>query len=102
MAHAIFLASALSLLLAEAGTPANEIVMEASCTFVGPMQRRELERSRSPRYRPRSRTGRGGVRRGARLGAAAGAAFGRRPARPSRRASGQARALHLIPHGQPR
>jgi hypothetical protein len=30
-------------LLAEAGTPANEIVVEASCTFVGPMQRRELK-----------------------------------------------------------
>jgi lipoyl-dependent peroxiredoxin len=42
--HAIFLASVLSLLLAEAGSPANEIVVEASCTFVGPVQRRELKR----------------------------------------------------------
>ena len=43
IAHAIFLAPALSLLLAEAGSPANEIGVEASCTFAGPVQRRELK-----------------------------------------------------------
>jgi osmotically inducible protein OsmC len=40
--HAIFLATALSEALAQAGSPANEIVVEAACTFAGPVQGREL------------------------------------------------------------
>ena len=40
--HAMFVASALSEALALAGTPAEEIVVEASCTFAGRVQDRKL------------------------------------------------------------
>jgi len=40
--HAMFVASALSEALALAGTPAEEIVVEASCTFTGRVQDRKL------------------------------------------------------------
>ena len=38
----MFLATALSEALALAGSPANELVVEAACTFVGPLENREL------------------------------------------------------------
>ena len=40
--HALFVASALSETLALAGSPAREIVVEAACTFSGPVQARKL------------------------------------------------------------
>src|SRR4051812_40795176 len=40
--HAMFLASFLSEALALGGTPADEIVVDAACTFVGPQPDREL------------------------------------------------------------
>ena len=40
--HAMFLATALSEALALAGSPADEIVVEAACTFSGPLESREL------------------------------------------------------------
>jgi hypothetical protein len=40
--HAMFLAGFLSEALALAGTPADEIVVDAACTFVGPRPDREL------------------------------------------------------------
>jgi organic hydroperoxide reductase OsmC/OhrA len=40
--HAVFLAAALSEALSSAGSPANEIVVEAACTFAGPVEAREL------------------------------------------------------------
>lgn len=40
--HAIFLAAALSRVLADAGSPASELVVSAECTFDGPVARREL------------------------------------------------------------
>lgn len=40
--HAVFLAAALSEALTSAGSPAKEIVVEAACTFAGPLTRREL------------------------------------------------------------
>jgi len=42
IAHALFIAAALSEGLAVAGSPANEIVTEAACTFAGPFPDREL------------------------------------------------------------
>jgi organic hydroperoxide reductase OsmC/OhrA len=40
--HAMFLAAVLAEALALAGSPANEIVVEAACTFTGPARNREL------------------------------------------------------------
>jgi organic hydroperoxide reductase OsmC/OhrA len=40
--HAMFLAAVLSEALALAGSPADEIVVEAACTLTGPAQDREL------------------------------------------------------------
>jgi osmotically inducible protein OsmC len=40
--HAMFLAYVLSEALALAGSPADEIVVEAACTLTGPMRDREL------------------------------------------------------------
>jgi len=40
--HAIFMASTLSEALALAGSPAREIVVEAACTFTGPVRGRKL------------------------------------------------------------
>jgi organic hydroperoxide reductase OsmC/OhrA len=40
--HAMFMATALSEMLAEAGSPANELVVSADCTFAGPLRDREL------------------------------------------------------------
>ena len=37
VAHAMFLAAALAEMLADAGSPASEIDVEASCTFTGPL-----------------------------------------------------------------
>jgi len=42
VAHAMFMAAALAEGLALAGTPANEIVVEADCTCAGPVPDREL------------------------------------------------------------
>jgi osmotically inducible protein OsmC len=42
VAHAMFLAWALSEVLADAGSPAAELVVEADCTFAGPVADREL------------------------------------------------------------
>ena len=42
VAHAMFMAAALSERLTRAGSPANEIVVEADCTFAGPIFEREL------------------------------------------------------------
>ncbi len=42
IAHALFVAAALSEEFAQAGTPANELVVEASCTFSGTFPDREL------------------------------------------------------------
>ncbi len=42
MAHAVFMAAAVSLLLETEGSPANEIVVEATCTFTGTALAREL------------------------------------------------------------
>jgi hypothetical protein len=41
--HAMFLAWALSEVLVRAGSPADEIVVEASCSFTGPLADRELK-----------------------------------------------------------
>ncbi len=46
VAHAMFMAAALSEGLTRAGSPANEIVVEADCTFAGPIPERELIRLR--------------------------------------------------------
>ena len=40
--HAMFMAYALSEALVLAGSPAREIVVEAACTFTGPVQDRKL------------------------------------------------------------
>ena len=40
--HAMFMAWALSEVLADAGSPAAELVVEADCTFAGPVADREL------------------------------------------------------------
>lgn len=40
--HATFMAAALSEVLAEAGSPANELVVSADCTFAGPLLERDL------------------------------------------------------------
>src|SRR5215218_3026821 len=40
--HAMFMAYALSEALVLAGSPAREIVVEAACTFTGPLQARKL------------------------------------------------------------
>ncbi len=42
LTHAIFLAAALSEHLTLTGVPANELVVEASCTFEGPITARQL------------------------------------------------------------
>ena len=42
VAHAMFLAAALSEGLSVAGSPANEIVVDADCRFAGPLPEREL------------------------------------------------------------
>lgn len=42
IAYAMFMAVALSEGLMQAGTPADELVVEASCTFEGPVPDREL------------------------------------------------------------
>ena len=41
--HAIFMASTLSEALALAGSPAREIVVEAACTFTGPVRNIEFD-----------------------------------------------------------
>ena len=42
VAHAMFMAAAVSMVLELEGSPANEIVVEATCTFAGPLPHREL------------------------------------------------------------
>ena len=42
VAHAMFMAATLSEGLTRAGSPANEIVVDADCTFAGPLPEREL------------------------------------------------------------
>ena len=42
--HATFMTRALSEVLADAGSTANELVVEAECTFAGPVAERELPR----------------------------------------------------------
>lgn len=42
VAHAMFMAAALSEGLAGTGSPANEIVVDADCTFAGPLPERAL------------------------------------------------------------
>jgi hypothetical protein len=40
--HAVFMAWALSEVLAAAGSPADELIVSAECTFAGPVTEREL------------------------------------------------------------
>jgi lipoyl-dependent peroxiredoxin len=42
LTHSMFLAAALSERLMQGGVPANELVVEATCTFGGPISAREL------------------------------------------------------------
>ncbi len=77
--HAIFLATAVAEALVLAGSPANEIVVNGSCTFAGPVEARRVIAvdlhvlGRGPRPRPGQVSGHGG------RGAADVAACGRLP-----------------------